>query len=65
MHGRLEITADRRGYWCALEPSLVRAELADRGAVLTDRQRALMLDMRVSFMDISMGLAGADPSHIR
>jgi len=33
-------TADRRGYWRSLEPSLVRTELADRDCA-PDRQPAL------------------------
>jgi hypothetical protein len=43
---RRAISAALRGYWRALEPSLVRAELADRALRIPDPQRALM-PMRV------------------
>jgi len=39
---KVRVPVDRRGYWCVLEPSLVRAELADRALCTPDRHRALM-----------------------
>src|SRR5215472_2936006 len=50
--GGLQITADRRGYWRALEPSLVRTELADRDLRARSATRTQVADDRTERADL-------------